>query len=59
VPDVQRFAAHLEREFTAVRSFLFAPASVIRTASQRECNPHVVLASMLQVRTPHVVVELN
>jgi transposase len=97
VPDVQRFAAHLEREFTAVWSFLFDPtidatnwraehairpavvtrkvcggnrswtgatsqqilASVIRTASQRECNPHVVLASMLQVHTPHVVAELN
>jgi transposase len=97
VPDVQRFAAHLEREFTAVWSFLFDPtidatnwraehairpavvtrkvcggnrswagadsqqilASVIRTASQRECNPHVVVASMLQMRTPHVVAELN
>jgi transposase len=97
VPDVQRFAAHLGREFTAVWSFLFDPtidatnwraehairpavvtrkvcggnrswagadsqqilASVIRTASQRELNPHVVLASMLHVRTPHVVAELN
>ena len=34
-------------------------ASVIRTASQREVNPHAVLASMLKVRTPHVVAELN
>jgi transposase len=97
VPDVQRFAAHLQREFMAIWSFLFDPtidatnwraehairpavvtrkvcggnrswagadsqqilASVIRTASQREFNPHVVLASMLQVRTPHVVAELN
>jgi transposase len=97
VPDVRRFAAHLQREFTAIWSFLFDPtidatnwraehairpavvtrkvcggnrswagadsqqilASVIRTASQREVNPHVVLASMLQVRTPHVVAELN
>jgi transposase len=97
VPDVNRFAAHLEREFTAIWAFLFDPtidatnwraehairpavvtrkvcggnrswagadsqqilASVIRTASQREVNPHVVLASLLQVRTPHVVAELN
>jgi len=96
-PDVQRFAAHLEREFTAVWSFLFDPtvdatnwraehairpavvtrkvcggnrswagadshqilASVARTASQRELNPHVGLASMLHMRTPHVVAELN
>jgi hypothetical protein len=34
-------------------------ASVIRTASQREVNPHVVLASMLHRRTPSVVAELN
>ena len=34
-------------------------ASVARTASQRELNPHVVLASMLHMRTPHVVAELN
>jgi len=97
VPDVIRFAAHLQREFTAVWSFLFDPtidatnwraehairpavvtrkvcggnrswagadsqqilASVIRTASQRELNPHVVLASMLHVRTPHPVTELH
>lgn len=97
VPDVERFAAHLKREFTAIWSFLFDPtidatnwraehairpavvtrkvcggnrswagadsqqilASVIRTASQRAVNPHVVLASLLQVRTPHVVAELN
>jgi transposase len=97
VKDVQRCAAHLQREFTAVWSFLFDPtidatnwraehairpavvtrkvcggnrswagansqqilASVIRTASQREVNPHVVLASLLQVRTPQVVAELN
>ena len=81
VPDVARFAAHLDREFTAIWSFLFDPtidatnwraehairpivvtrkvcggnrswdgaeshqilASVIRTASQRNVNPHVVL----------------
>ena len=34
-------------------------ASVIRTASQRAVNPHVMLASMLQMRTPHAVAELN
>jgi transposase len=97
VPDVERFAAHLEREFTAIWSFLFDPtldatnwraeqairpivvtrkvcggnrswdgaesqqilASVIRTASQRDVNPHVVLASMLHLRTPRVIAELN
>jgi transposase len=97
VRDVERFAAHLEREFTAIWSFLFDPtidatnwraehairpavvtrkvcggnrswagaasqqilASVIRTASQRNVNPHVVLASMLHAPTPHVVAELN
>ena len=97
VPDVARFAAHLDREFTAIWSFLFDPtidatnwraehairpivvtrkvcggnrswegaesqqilASVIRTASQRDVNPHVVLASMLHRRTPSVVAELN
>jgi transposase len=97
VPDVARFAAHLEREFTAIWSFLFDPtidatnwraehairpivvtrkvcggnrswdgaesqqilATVIRTASQRDVNPHVVLASMLRRRTPSVVAELH
>ena len=97
VPDVERFATHLAREFTAIWSFLFDPtidatnwraehairpivvtrkvcggnrswagadsqqilASVIRTASQRAMNPHVMLASMLQMRTPHVVAGLN
>ena len=97
VPDVARFAAHLDREFSAIWSFLFDPtidatnwraeqairpivvtrkvcggnrswagaesqqilASVIRTASQRDLNPHVVLASMLHPRTPRVVAELN
>lgn len=97
VPDVERFAAHLEREFTAIWSFLFDPtldatnwraeqairpivvtrkvcggnrswdgaesqqilASVIRTAAQRDVNPHVVRASMLHLRTPRVVAELN
>jgi transposase len=34
-------------------------ASVIRTASQRAFNPHVVLASMLHARTPHVATDLN
>jgi transposase len=97
VPDVARFATHLDREFTAIWSFLFDPtidatnwraehairpivvtrkvcggnrswagaesqqmlASIIRTAAQRDVNPHVVLASMLHSRTPHVVAELN
>jgi transposase len=97
VPDVARFAAHLDREFTAIWSFLFDPtidatnwraehairpivvtrkvcggnrswdgaesqqilASVIRTASQRQLNPHLVLASMLHRRIPAVVAELN
>ena len=97
VPDVQRFATHLRREFTAVWSFLFDPtidatnwraehairpavvtrkvcggnrswagadsqqilASVIRTASQRASNPHVLLASMLHLRTPQVVADFN
>lgn len=97
VPDVERFAAHLMREFTAIWSFLFDPtidatnwraeqairpavvtrkvwggnrswagadsqqilASVIRTTSQRQLNPHAVLASLLQARTPHVAAELN
>jgi len=97
VPDVERFAAHLDREFTAIWSFLFDPtidatnwraehairpvvvtrkvcggnrswrgadsqqilASVVRTASQRDLNPHVVLASMLHLRTPGVIAELN
>jgi hypothetical protein len=34
-------------------------ASVIRTATQRELNPHAVLASLLHARTPHVATELN
>jgi transposase len=97
VPDVARFARHLEREFTAIWTFLFDPTidatnwraehairpavvtrkvcggnrswagadsqqilvSVIRTASQRQVNPHDVLASLLQVRTPHGAAELN
>jgi transposase len=97
VPDVARFAAHLDREFMAIWSFLFDPtldatnwraehairpivvtrkvcggnrswdgaesqqilASVMRTASQRDVNPHLVLASMLHQRTPSVVAELN
>jgi len=97
VPDVERFAAHLEREFTAIWSFMFDPmidatnwraehairpivvtrkvcggnrswagadsqqilASVIRTASQRDVNPHVVLASMLHQSTPSVLADLN
>ncbi len=97
VPDVQRFARHLDREFTAIWSFLFDPtldatnwraeqairpivvtrkvcgsnrswtgadsqqilASVIRTATQRQLNPHTVLGSMLHARTPHVTADLN
>jgi transposase len=96
-PDLTRFAAHLDREFTAIWSFLFDPtldatnwraehairpivvtrkvcggnrswdgaesqqilASVMRTALQRDLNPHLVLASMLHQRTPSVVAELN
>jgi transposase len=34
-------------------------ASVIRTAFPRAFNPHVVLASMLHARTPHVATDLN
>jgi transposase len=97
VPDVARFATHLDREFTAIWSFLFDPtidatnwraeqairpivvtrkvcggnrswtgaesqqmlASIIRTASQRDLNPHIVLASMLHLRSPRVATELN
>ena len=33
--------------------------SVIRTTTQRELNPHMVLASLLHARTPHVAVALN
>jgi transposase len=97
VLDVQRFARHLSREFTAIWSFLFDPsidatnwraeqalrpavvtrkvcggnrswagadsqqilASVIRTTTQRQLNPHAVLASLVHARTPHVAAELN
>lgn len=97
VPDVQRFARHLDREFTAIWSFLFDPtidatnwraehairpivvtrkvcggnrswtgadsqqilASVIRTAAQRQLNPHAVLGALLHARTPHVAADLN
>jgi len=97
VPDVQRFARHLAREFPAIWSFLFdlsadatnwraeqairpavvtrkvcggnrswagaesqqILASVIRTATQRDLNPHAVIASLVHARTPHVAVELN
>jgi hypothetical protein len=34
-------------------------ASVIRTTTQRQMNPHSVLASLLHARTPHVAAELN
>jgi hypothetical protein len=34
-------------------------ASVIRTSSQRDLNPHAVRASLVQARTPHVAAELN
>ena len=34
-------------------------ASVIRTTSQRQLNPHSVLASLLHTRTPQVAAELN
>jgi len=34
-------------------------ASVIRTTTLRDLNPHAVLASLLHARTPHVAVELN
>ena len=33
--------------------------AIWKTLIDREVNPHVVLASLLQVRTPHVVAELN
>jgi transposase len=97
VPDVQRFARHLAREFDAIWSFLFDPtidatnwraeqairpavvtrkvcggnrswqgaasqetlASVIRTATQRQHNPHTVIADLLQARTPTASVTLN
>jgi len=97
VRDIQRFARHLSREFTAIWSFLFDPsidatnwraeqairpavvtrkvcggnrswagaesqqilASVIRTTTQRDLNPHAVLASLVHARTPHVAAELN
>ena len=93
VPDVRRFAAHLDREFPAIWSFLFDPTidatnwraeqairpvvvtrkvwggnrswrgahaqqtltSVIRTAQQRQLNPHTVLVSMLRARQPTVL----
>ena len=97
VLDVQRFARHLSREFSAIWSFLFdlsidatnwraeqairpavvtrkvcggnrswagaesqqILASVIRTSTQRDLNPHAVLASLAHARTPHVAAELN
>ncbi len=97
VPDVQRFAQHLSREFTAIWAFLFDPsigatnwraeqairpavvtrkvcggnrswagadsqqilASVIRTTTQRDLNPHTVLASLVHARTPVVAAALN
>jgi len=34
-------------------------ASVVWTASQRDLNPHVVLASMLHARMPDITAELN
>lgn len=93
IPDVLRFAAHLEVEWPALFTFLFDPtaidatnwraeqalrpavvtrkvcggnrspqgaqtqqilASVLRTAQQRQLDPHQVLVSMLRARTPIV-----
>lgn len=34
-------------------------ASVIRTTSQRQMNPHALLVSMLHAPTPHVAADLN
>ena len=34
-------------------------ASVIRTTTQRDLNPHAVLASLVHARTPQVAAELN
>jgi transposase len=34
-------------------------ASVIRTTTQRDLNPHAVLASLMHARTPHVAADLN
>lgn len=98
VPDVRRFAAHLEVEWPALFTFLFDPtaidatnwraeqalrpavvtrkvcggnrsphgaqtqhilASVVRTANQRQRDPHAVLVSMLRARTPIVPVALR
>ena len=93
--DVQRFAAHLTREWTAL--FNFHPAidatnwraeqairpavvtrkvcggnrswrgaatqqtlaSVIRTACQRQCNPHAVIVGLLRSPSPTVAPELQ
>ena len=90
VPDVQRFAQHLSREFPAIWTFLFDPsidatnwraeqairpavvtrnvcggnrswagadsqqilASVIRTTTLRDLNPHTVLASLVHAPMP-------
>ena len=97
VPDVQRFAQHLSREFPAIWTFLFDPAidatnwraeqairpavvtrkvcggnrswagaesqqilvSVIRTTTQRDLNPHTVLASLVHAPMPQVAAVLN
>jgi transposase len=98
VTDVQRFAAHLTVEWSALFTFLFHPtaieatnwraeqalrpaivtrkvcggnrspqgaetqqilASVVRTARQRQLNPHAVLVSMLRDRTPIVPMALR
>ena len=95
--DVQRFAAHLTREWTALFNFLCIPAidatnwraeqairpavvtrkvcggnrswrgaatqqtlaSVIRTACQRQCNPHAVIVGLLRSPSPTVAPELQ
>ena len=95
--DVQRFAAHLTREWTALFNFLRDPAidatnwraeqairpavvtrkvcggnrswrgaatqqtlaSVIRTACQRQCNPHAVIVGLLRSPSPIVAPELH
>ena len=95
--DVQRFAAHLTREWTALFHFLRDPAidatnwraeqairpavvtrkvcggnrswrgaatqqtlaSVIRTACQRQCNPHAVIVGLLRAPSPIVAPDLQ
>jgi hypothetical protein len=34
-------------------------ASFIRTTTQRDLNPHAVLASLAHAQTPHIAADLN